>query len=160
MAEVFSSIGDTLLLAYNSIIDVLPPFLQKFIAFFILAFIVVIYALIIWKFYKSISRKNILALNLNKYNKSKHPFMTKLVAGALYLLEYILILPFLIFLWFTVLTLLLIVITSGLEIQAVLIISATIIATIRMTSYYHESLSQDIAKLVPLTLSQRAPIRA
>ena len=33
-----------------------------------------------------------------------------------------------------------------------LIISATVIAAIRMTCYYHEDLARDIAKLIPFTL--------
>ena len=41
---------------------------------------------------------------------------------------------------------------SELEIQTLLLISATIVAAIRMTSYYKEDLSRDIAKLLPFTL--------
>lgn len=152
MAEVFESIGSGLSVVYNAIIDALPISVQKFVAFFIIALGIVVYSIFVWKFYRSIAKKNLIKLNLNKYNKSTHPLATKLIAGALYLAEYILILPLLIFLWFTIFTILLIFITEDLSINTLLIISATVIAAIRMTSYYTEDLSKEIAKLIPFTL--------
>lgn len=136
---------------YQDFIASLPPFAGDFFKFLILVLLVVIYCIFIWKFYKFIAKKNILGLDLNKYNKSTHPFFAKLFAGALYLVEYIIILPFLIFFWFAVFTLFLIFL-SELEIQTLLIVSATIIAAIRMTAYYKEDLSKDVAKLLPFTL--------
>ena len=144
--------GNILGQAYAALIELLPTSVQKFVAFFIIALGIVIYSIFVWKFYRSIAKKNLIGLNLNKYNKSKHPTMTKLVAGALYLAEYALILPILIFIWFTVFTMLLIFITENLTIQTLLIISGTVIAAIRMTCYYNEDLAKDIAKLIPFTL--------
>ena len=152
MTEVFQSISNFLSSTYSSIIEILPPFLQKAVTFFVLAIIVVIYAFIVWKFYKSVSKKDILGLDLNKYNKTKHPFGAKIVAGVLYLIEYVLIAPLVIFLWFAVLTLLLILITGGIPAPTLLIISGLMIAVIRIISYSNTDLAQDIAKIVPLTL--------
>jgi hypothetical protein len=152
MTEVFKTIGDTLTFLYNSIINILPPFLQKFIAFFVIAIVIVIYGFIVWKFYKSISKKDILGLDLNKYNKTKHPFVTKIVAGTLYFVEYILVSPLIIFLWFALLTILLVAVTEAIPAGTVLIISGLIIASVRIISYSNKDLAQDIAKIVPLTL--------
>jgi len=137
---------------YQEFIASLPSFVGNFFNFLILVLLVVVYSVFIWKFYKFISKKNILGLDLNKYNKSKHPFFTKLFAGIFYFIEYIIVLPFLIFFWFAVFTLFLMFLTQELEIHTLLIISATIVAAIRMTSYYKEDLSKDIAKLLPFTL--------
>jgi len=136
---------------YQNFIASLPPVVGDFFNFLILVLLVVIYSIFIWKFYKFIAKKNILGLDLNKYNKSTHPFFAKLFAGGLYFIEYIIILPFLIFFWFAVFTLFLIFL-SELEIHILLIVSATIVAAIRMASYYKEDLSKDIAKLLPFTL--------
>ncbi len=152
MAEV-NGIG--LLGTYNSFIETLHPVAQNFITLFLLVLLIVIYAIFIWKFYRFISTKNIIKLNLNKYNRVEHPFFTKLFAGILYLIEYIVILPFLIFFWFGIFTIFLIFLTEGLDIKSLLIISVTIIAAIRMTSYiprYGEDLAKEIAKLLPFTL--------
>lgn len=137
---------------YNLFVASLPQWAQHFISFFLLALLILIYAVFIWKFYRWIATKNLLELNLNKYNKSQHPAMAKMVAGAFYLLEYIVILPFLIFFWFLIFTVFLLLLTENLPVGNLLIISATIIAAIRMTAYYNEDLSKDLAKLVPFTL--------
>jgi hypothetical protein len=88
---------------------------------------------------------------LGKYNKTKHPIGFKVVEGALYFLEYAVILPLIILLWFIVLTILLMLLTER-SVDTLLLISATLIVAIRMTSYYHHDLSIELAKLVPFTL--------
>ena len=154
MTGVFQEFSSSLLSTYNTLISALPTILQKFIPFFLLALVIFIYAVLIWKFYQSISKKNLLELNLNKYNQTKHPILTKIFAGALYLTEYILIMPFLIFVWFAGFTILLIFITEGITTPTLLLLAGTLIAAIRMTAYTenYKGLSTDIAKLVPLTL--------
>lgn len=140
---------------YESFISNLPQAFQSFINLFLLVILIVVYAVFIWKLHRFIATKNIFGLNLNQYNKSSHPFVTKLVAGGFYLLEYIIILPFLIFFWFAVFTIFLILLTDELTIEAILTIAVTIIAAIRMTSYipkYGENLAREIAKLLPFTL--------
>lgn len=149
---VFEDLGTALLEAYQALLSVMPPFMQTFLKFFLIALLIVVYAIFIWKFYKSVSKKNLIGLNLSKYNTSKSPFLTKFVAGVLYLLEYILILPFLIFIWFSFFTVFLILLTESVDTGTILILSATTIAAIRMISYHSEELSRDVAKLVPLTL--------
>ena len=136
--------------SYNNFISLLPPIIQNFVSFFLLVLGIVVYSVLVWRFYKFISRKNPLGLDLKKYNKAESPFLTKLLTGGLYFLEYILILPFLIFIVFIVFTLLLMLLSQGANISQILIISATIIAAIRITAYYREALSQEIAKMLPL----------
>ncbi len=149
--EGVENLGTELMGFYQDFISSLPPIAGNFFNFLILVLLVVVYCIFIWKFYKFIAKKNILGLDLNKYNKSEHPLFTKLLAGALYFAEYIIILPFLIFFWFVVFTFFLMFLTD-LEISTLLIVSATIIAAIRITSYYKEDLSKDVAKLLPFTL--------
>lgn len=152
MAGVIENITTGISQAYQGLIDTLPFFFQNFINLFLIVVVIFIYAWFIWKFYRFVSKKNIIGLNLNQYNKSEYPFFTKLLAGALYFAEYMIILPFLIFFWFAIFTVFLIFLTEDLEIQALLVISATIIAAIRMTAYFNEDLSKDVAKLLPFTL--------
>jgi len=153
MAEgVINGFGAGILEAYNSFLLLLPAWAQTFINLFLLVLLVVIYAVFVWKFYRFVSKKNIIELNLGKYSKAEHPVLAKLVAGGLYFIEYIIILPFLIFFWFAIFTLFLIFLTENLEVSTLLLISAVIIAAIRMTSYYSEDLSKEIAKLLPFML--------
>lgn len=133
---------------YNLFIGNMPVWAQSFIAFFLIVIVVLIYAVFIWRFHRWISTKNLLKLNLNKHNKEG----TKILEGFFYFLEYIIILPFLIFFWFAIFTLFLLLLTESIPITTILIISATIIAVVRMTAYYNETLSRDLAKLIPFTL--------
>jgi len=150
--EVINSIGKNVLEGYGSFMSLLPTFAQNFINLFLIVLLIVLYAIFVWKFYRFIATKNILELDLRKYNRSSHPVFEKLTAGSLYFLEYIVILPFLIFFWFSIFTIFLILLTENITVSTLLIISATIISAIRMTSYYNEDLSKDLAKLVPFTL--------
>jgi len=140
---------------YGSLTSGLPTQGQLFLNLFLLTIVVVIYAVFIWKFYVFISTKNILRLNLNKYNKSKNPIYVKIIAGFLYFIEYIIILPILIFFWFAFFTILLTLLTKGLEPQTIVLIAAITIAAVRVTAYipkYGETVSSEVAKIIPLTL--------
>ena len=152
MTEVIQNIGADIVKFYRDFIAFLPPPLGEFFNLLILVLLVVLYSIFVWKFYRFISTKNFLGLDLNKYNKSEHPFFAKLLAGTLYFLEYIIILPFLIFFWFLIFTFFLIILSTSQEMPQILIISATVISAIRMTAYYKKGLSQEIAKFLPFTL--------
>lgn len=140
---------------YKSLIAHFPLQIQTFMNLLLLTIIVVIYAVFIWKFYVFISTKDIIRLNLKKYNKSKHPTLGKFIASSLYIIEYLIILPILIFFWFAFFTILLSLLTKGLEPSAIVLIAAITIAAVRITSYipkYGETVSSEVAKIVPLTL--------
>ena len=91
-------------------------------------------------------------MGLGKYNKSENEFFAKVFGGLLYLAEYIVILPFVIFFWFTIFSLFLIVLTENLNVAQVLTLSVVIVAAIRITAYFKRELSKDLAKLIPFTL--------
>jgi len=152
MAEVINNISSWLLKAYDLLTSALPSWAQGFVGLFLLVLLVVFYSIFIWKFYRFISKKNPLGLNLNKYNKIEHSFFARLITGTLYFVEYILILPVLIFVVFAIFTFFLIILAQNQDISQILIISAIIIAAIRMTSYYKEELSREISKILPFTL--------
>src|SRR3989344_2438759 len=118
-----------------------------------LAVVLAVISLFIWEFYKSTSKRNLIRLDLKKYNYSEHPFVSKILAIALYLIEYIIIIPFLIILWFTGLSIVLLLIAER-PINEILFISAALIGAIRILAYYKVEMSKDLAKLFPLiTLS-------
>jgi len=118
----------------------------------LLTALIALYAVFIFYFYRFLAKKNLIELNLNKYNTYQAGTLFKLVAVIFYILEYIIILPIITFFWFTVLTVLLFLLAEGLELQNVILISAALIASVRVTSYISENLSQDLAKMLPFTL--------
>ena len=114
--------------------------------------VIVIYAIFVFYFYRYLAKKNIIGLNLSKYSNSEHQTMLKIFATAFYILEYLIILPILTFFWFTVFAILILVLAEGTTASTVLLISAALVAAVRITAYVSEKLSQDLAKMIPFTL--------
>ena len=137
---------------YQLFLSSLPEIAQLAVKSLFSALLIVLYGVFIWKFYRFIAKKNIIELNLSQYNRYEHPFVEKTVAFFLYLVEYIIILPFMIFVWFSIFTLFLILLTESGDVAQLLLLSAAIIAAVRITAYYSEDLSKDLAKLLPFTL--------
>jgi len=151
-------IGDlmsNLVQEYEVFVSTLPQILQNFLNLFLFVLLIVIYAIFIWKLYKFIGTKNIFKFDLNKYNRTKHSFLTKIIAAGFYLLEYIFVIPFIIFFWYAIFTFFLILfVEEAVEISTILFISAVAIAAIRMSSYlpkYGENLAKELAKILPFT---------
>ncbi len=137
---------------YTGVVQTLPAWAQSFINLFLLSLLVVVYSIFIWKFYRWISKKDILELNLSRFNKSEHSVISKLVGGVIYFVEYLVILPFVVFLWFGIFTIFLLLFTKSLPVQTILVVCVVIVAAIRMTAYYKQDLSKDLAKLIPFNL--------
>lgn len=153
MADVDGSFAGDIVNAYNYFISTLPTFVGQSINLFLMVLTVVLFSVFIWKVHEFIATKNIIELNLNKYNKSEHPVYEKLLAGVFYFVEYIIISPFLVFLWFSIFTFFLIILSEGtISVDKILVISAVIISSIRVTSYYSKELSKELAKLLPFNL--------
>ena len=150
--NLITEIGPSFVGFFGELFAELPMWMQSFLILFSWSMLVVIYAVFIWKFYRWIAKKDILELNRAKFNRYEDSVLSKLVGGALYFVEYIVILPFVVFLWFGVFTIFLILLTNNLGLETILIISVTIVAAIRMTAYYKQDLARDLAKLIPLTL--------
>ncbi len=133
----------------------LSPTLQGFVTLFILVVMILVYSTFVWKLRKFISKKNIFNFDLNKYNRSENPALVKIVASAFYLLEYVLIIPFIVFFWFAVFTFFLVfLVKETITIDKIFLISAVAVASIRICSYipkYGENLAVELAKILPFT---------
>lgn len=152
MVEVLGAFKDAFISIYQDLFKTLPFWAQNFLNLFFWSLLMVVYAIFIWNFYRWIAKKDLIDLNLRKYSNSEHDTIKKFVDWGLYFLEYIIILPFLVFVWFSLFTIFLMLLTENLQINTILIMSVTIITAIRMSSYYKEDLARDLAKLIPLTL--------
>ena len=114
--------------------------------------IIVVYAVFVYYFYRFLASKNLIELNLNQYNQYQNPALAKFFAGIFYIAEYIILLPIITFFWFAVLAVLILVLSEGMEIGTILLISAALVAAVRITAYISENLSKDLAKMLPFTL--------
>jgi hypothetical protein len=137
---------------YSELFATLPEEYFALVNVFIFAVLISLYAVFTWKFYRLLSKRDIISLNLSQYNRVEHPLLKKLIATFLYMMEYIIILPALIFFWFGVLALIILVLSESLDIGQVIIVSAAMVASIRILAYYEEGLSKDMAKMFPFTI--------
>lgn len=137
---------------YNQLISVIPEDYRILAGLTIFTLLIVAYLLFVWKFHKFLAKRDILDLNLAKYNTSKDPLKNKINAFLLYVLEYIVIVPVMVFFLFFVLAVFLLVLSKSNSVGQILLISAAVIAATRIISYIKEEVSQELAKMLPLTL--------
>jgi hypothetical protein len=152
MAGGVENLGSSVADVYHTFVYNLNPWFQNFINIALLAILVTLFFIFVWKLYHIISKKNLLELNLKQYNRTSHPGMKKFIGTLLYFLEYIIIFPFFVIFWFSMFIIFIMLLARELDISAVLTISTIIIVVIRATAYYKEGLSKDISKLLPFTL--------
>ncbi len=114
--------------------------------------VIVLYAIFVFYFYRFLAKKNIIELNLNQYNQYENPTLVKIFAGIFYIIEYVVLLPVLTFFWFSVLSILILLLAKGLSVSTVLLISAALVSAVRITSFVSEDLAKDLAKMLPFTL--------
>ncbi|RZD30538.1 hypothetical protein CXT76_02360 [Candidatus Parvarchaeota archaeon] len=150
---VFQTFLNGIITGYESLTNSLPDKYASLLNVFIFAILISFYAIFTWKFYRYLSKKDLISLNLNRYNRTKHPFLNKFLAVIFYLVEYIIILPIWIFIWFAVLSLLILTLSETTQsLNSIIILSAAMVGAIRILSYYEEDLSKDLAKIFPFSL--------
>ena len=133
-------------------LNIFPDDQKVLFSLIVYTILILMYSIFIWKFYRFLASRDIIQLNLSQYNYSSHPVIEKFAAVGLYALEYLIILPFLVFFWFSIFSIFLLVLSESQNTLQILLISAAIIASTRITSYISEDLSKDLAKILPFTI--------
>ena len=113
---------------------------------------VAIYAVLIFNLYRFMSRKNIFNLDLSRFEERSRPVFRKTVHLVLYVAKYLLIFPLFAFFWFGVLVVMVAFLSKTREVEDLLLIAMAVLTAVRVTSYYTEDLSRDIAKMLPFAL--------
>ena len=134
---------------YTSLYGSVPPYFFNAVVLFLFAIFIAVITYGIWRFYKTLSKRNFISLNLGKYNISTHPQSRKFFAVLFYFLEYLFIMPVLITIWFAMLSIVILVIASDRTAGQILMLSAALVMAIRILAYSKEELSEELAKLFP-----------
>ncbi len=113
---------------------------------------VAIYAIVIFNLYRFMSRRDIFNLDFSRYEESGNPFLRKSIHLFFYVCKYLLIFPLFAFLWFGVLVVMVAFLSKTKEVEDLLLIAMAVLMSVRVTSYYTEDLSRDIAKMLPFAL--------
>ena len=111
-----------------------------------------IYALFIFHFYRFVSSKDVFHFDLSEIKKSKFRGLRVLYSGVLYLAKYLFLFPFVAFVWFMAITVLLSFLAPNRPFADILLVAMAVVATIRVSSYITEELSRDLAKILPFAV--------
>ncbi|MBW3019989.1 hypothetical protein KY334_01725 [Candidatus Woesearchaeota archaeon] len=124
---------------------------QYIIPFGVFVLAIVLYSVFIFHFYKFIARKEIFIADLQRFNRARGKFLARFFFSIIYIFKFFFVFPLIAFFWFVVFSLLLSIISKH-DIDKTILISVVLISAIRITSYYSEDLSRDLAKMVPFAL--------
>ena len=111
-----------------------------------------VYALFVFQFYRFVAARDMFALDLSRYQESRHRWVRGFLHVVLYVAKYILLFPVLAFFWFAVFTLILAILSKDRAFSDILLISLATVSAIRVTAYYNEDLSRDLAKILPFAV--------
>ena len=110
------------------------------------------YAIFVFKFYRFLAARDMFALDLSRYEEAGHRRLRSVVHVVLYIVRYLVLFPLAAFFWFAVLTLILALLSRGQDFSETLLIAFATVSAIRVTAYYNEDLSQDVAKILPFAV--------
>jgi len=114
--------------------------LSLFTWLFSLIIMIAIYSVIIYHFYRYIARRDCFKPSKRKYSK------------AIGFLKYTFLFPFVAILFFMGFSLILIFLTKSYDIAHILYVAFVLVIAIRVTAYYTEDLSKDVAKMLPFAI--------
>ena len=110
------------------------------------------YAVFVFKFYRFVASRDMFSLDLSRYEESRISMVRGFLHLVMYVVKYIVLFPAFAFFWFAVLTLVLVFLSKEKAFADVLLISLATVSAIRVTAYYNEDLSRDLAKILPFAV--------
>ena len=113
---------------------------------------IVAYGILIYHLYKFVAKRDVFGFDTHKYIRSRISGTSRITDIFVAIVNYGIAFPFIVFLWFAGFSVLLFFMAKSIDITTLLWISITIVSAIRITAYYTEDLSKDIAKTLPFAL--------
>ena len=111
-----------------------------------------LYAILVWNFYRKLAKKDIFNLDIKRHHTFRVGFLKKIADFFEFLFKYLIAFPFITFIFFSMLSVLLLFLSKSQTVQQTLLTSMTIVAASRLASYYSEDLAKDLAKMIPFAL--------
>ena len=111
-----------------------------------------IYAVFVFKFYRFLASKDMFKLDMSRYEQSSHKVVRRTLQVFFYIVKYIIVFPVFAFFWFGVLTVILSFLSKGQSFSETLLVALATVSAVRVTAYYNEDLSRDLAKILPFAV--------
>lgn len=138
--------------------DFLPSGLNVYDAIDLLRPVVVyiigmaVYAIFVFNFYRFVATRDMFQIDLSKYEESRFRWVRAFLQVVMYVVKYLIVFPVFAFFWFAILTLILAFLSKEQSFTEVLLMALATVSAIRVTSYYNEALSTDLAKILPFAV--------
>lgn len=111
-----------------------------------------LYAVFIFHFYRFLASRDMFTFDLSRYDHSSRRSLQKVIYVFFYIVNYIVVFPIFAFFWLAVLTTILAFLSKDRTLQEVLLVALAVVSAIRVSAYYHEDLSRDLAKILPFAV--------
>ncbi len=141
-----------LLKIYNELQSTIPPQYHIFLTLVFYTFLISLYGIFIWKFYRFLATRDLFKLDLNKYNNLKKAGFRKTFEIFAFFIKFLILFPIIIFFWFAILAIFLMLLSESENVGQIILVAISVVGAVRLTSYISEDLSKDLAKMFPFTL--------
>lgn len=146
---------DSLPINLQSVGAVIPKSIDYFYvnapALLLITVSIALYAFLLYKFYHFVAKRDLFSVKRIQAFE-QHSLLSGLWDLIQGIIHYGGIFPIFVFIWFASFSILLSFMAKNLPAEQVLFVSVAFVSAIRITSYYTEDLSKDLAKLIPLAL--------
>lgn len=116
----------------------------------------VVYGVFVYNFYRFLSKRDLFNINIEKISKGHFSSSGKKSSGApraaAFIATNFFVFPFVIFLWFLGYSSFMFILVQHMPTATIFLVSSSLIIAIRISAYYREDLSRDLAKLLPFAL--------
>ena len=113
---------------------------------------IAVYAVFVFNFYRFVATRDMFLMDLSKYQESRFRWVRAFLQILMYVIKYLIVFPVFAFLWFATLTLILTFLSKEQSFTEILLMALATVSAIRVTSYYNEALSTDLAKILPFAV--------
>ena len=110
------------------------------------------YAFFVFRFYRFLASPDMFELDLSRYERSRFRFVRSALHALFYVVKDFIFFPFFAFFWLAVLTLILSFLSKGQLFDETLLMALATVSAVRVTAYYRERLSRELAKILPFAL--------
>jgi len=133
------------LMQVNTFMDILPSLLIFTIG-------TALYVGYVFIFYKFISTNKVLDLDLHQYAQGAYPKIKTMFGMLLWTVEFLIIFPIIAFFWSVAYAVMLAFMTENMTMLEIIIVSVSLVASVRIISYFSEEAADILAQTVPLTI--------
>ncbi len=136
----------------DELISLLEEFGQDTLPELLAIIAVAAYSGFVFMFYRLLARRDILTLDLERYQDSMSGRIKAFFRTLVFLIQYAIAIPLLISFWTVVMAVILTLLSNESDHARNALIATSVVGAVRIVSYWTEDLSRDVAKMLPFAV--------